>query len=176
VSLTDYVIDILLIAVIFRQVRPHPLTLRAALLPLVLLAIAGAIYLKPPFTARGNDLALIVILTVVGAVLGLISGLADRVWANRAGALLYRVSVLSVVAWIAGMGLRFAFQFWAYHSGGPSIARFSVSHHITGASTWTTAFFLMAFGQVIARVGVLQLRRIRSASAMPGHETAAIAR
>ena len=118
-SVTDYVIDILLIAVILRQVRPHPLTPRAALLPLVLLAIAGAIYLKPPFTARGNDLALIVILTVAGAVLGVISGLADQVWTDRAGGLLYRVSVLSVVAWIAGMGVRFAFQFWAYHSGGP---------------------------------------------------------
>ncbi len=174
-SVTDYVIDILLIAVIFRQVRPHQLTPRAALLPLVLLAIAGAIYLKPPFTARGNDLALIVILTVAGAVLGVISGLADRVWTDRTGALLYRVSVLSIVAWIAGMGFRFAFQFWAYHSGGPSIARFSVSHDITGASTWTTAFFLMAFGQVIARVGMLQLRRIRSASAVPAREAATIA-
>ena len=33
-SVTDYVIDILLILVIFRAVRPHPLTPRAALLPL----------------------------------------------------------------------------------------------------------------------------------------------
>ena len=33
-SVTDYVIDILLIVVIFRQVRPHELTPRAALLPL----------------------------------------------------------------------------------------------------------------------------------------------
>ena len=31
VSTTDYVIDILLISVIFRQVRPHELTPRAAL-------------------------------------------------------------------------------------------------------------------------------------------------
>ena len=104
-SVTDYVIDILLIAVIFRQVRTHPLTPRAALLPLMLLAIAGAIY----------------------------------------------------------------------HSGGPSIAKFSVSHDITGASIWTTAFFLMAFGQVIARAGMLQLRRIRSASAVPAHEPATMA-
>ncbi len=60
-SVTDYVIDILLILVIFRQVRPHELTPRAALLPLALLAAAGIIYLRP-FTLRGNDLALILIL------------------------------------------------------------------------------------------------------------------
>ena len=55
-SITDYVIDILLIVVIFRQVRPHELTSRAALLPLALLAAAGVIYLRP-FTLAGNDLA-----------------------------------------------------------------------------------------------------------------------
>jgi hypothetical protein len=42
-------------------VRPHPLTPRAAPLPLVLLAGAGIIYLRP-ITLRGNDLALILIL------------------------------------------------------------------------------------------------------------------
>ena len=62
---TDYVIDILLIAVIFRQARPRELTLRNALLPLVLVAVAGAVYLGP-VTVRGNDLALIVILVVAG--------------------------------------------------------------------------------------------------------------
>jgi transposase len=57
-SITDYVIDILLILVIFCAVRPHPLTPRAELLPLALLAIAGIIYLRP-VTLHGNDLALI---------------------------------------------------------------------------------------------------------------------
>jgi len=53
---TDHVVDILLILVIFRQVRPHELTSRAALLPLALLAAAGVIYLRP-FTLAGNELA-----------------------------------------------------------------------------------------------------------------------
>jgi hypothetical protein len=54
VSVTDEVIDILLILVIFRQVRPHELTARAALLPLALLVAAGIIYLRP-FTLRGTE-------------------------------------------------------------------------------------------------------------------------
>jgi hypothetical protein len=57
VSVTDYTIDILLILVIFRQVRPHQLTTRALLLPLALLAAAGALYLRP-VTLGGNDLVL----------------------------------------------------------------------------------------------------------------------
>jgi hypothetical protein len=65
---------------------------------------------------------------------------------------------------ISGMGFRFAFAYYAYHSGGPAIARFSASYHITGAEAWTTALFLMAAGQVIARVGLRQVRRVNAIS------------
>lgn len=162
-SVTDYVIDILLILVIFRQVRPHELTLRAALLPLALLVAAGIIYLRP-FALRGNDLALILILAAVGLVLGGLSGLADRIWRDERQRLIFRAGAISVIIWVAGMGFRFWFAYYAYHSGGPAIARFSVRHDITGADIWTTALVLMAFGQVLARLGVLQVRRVRAVS------------
>ena len=162
-SVTDYVIDILLIVVIFRQVRPHELTPRVALLPLALLAAAGIIYLRP-FTLRGNDLALILILAAAGIVLGALSGLADRIWRDQAGRLLFRAGVISVITWVAGMGFRFWFAFYAYHGGGPAVASFSLRHDISGADIWTTALVLMAFGQVLARLGVLQVRRARAVS------------
>jgi hypothetical protein len=162
VSVTDYVIDILLILVIFRQVRPHELTPRAALLPLVLLVIAGVIYLRP-VTLGGNDLLLIVILTIAGGVLGVLSGLADSIWHDERGRLLFKAGAISVIAWVLGMGFRFWFAYYGYHSGSPAVARFSVRHDITGAGIWTTALVLMAFGQVLARVGILQVRRIRAA-------------
>jgi hypothetical protein len=163
VSVTDYVVDILLIVVIFRQVRPHELTPRAALLPLALLAVAGIIYLRP-FTVRGNDLALILILSAAGIVLGALSGLADRIWWDDGRRLLFRAGVISVLTWVAGMGFRFWFAFYAYHGGGPAVASFSARHDITGADIWTTALVLMAFGQVLARLGVLQVRRARAVS------------
>ena len=162
-SVTDYVIDILLILVIFRQVRPHELTPRAALLPLGLLAVAGIIYLRP-FTLRGNDLALILILAAVGIVLGTLSGLADRIWRDDQRRLMFRAGAISVITWVASMGFRFWFAYYAYHSGGPAVASFSVRHAITGADIWTTALVLMAFGQVLARLGVLQVRRVRAVS------------
>ena len=160
-SITDYVIDILLILVIFRAVRPHPLTPRAAVLPLVLLAAAGVIYLRP-VTLGGHDLALIAILAAAGVVLGVISASADRIWRDEQRRLLSRAGALSVIAWVAGMGFRFAFAYYAYHGGGPAVARFSVQHDLTGAGIWTFALVLMAFGQVLARLAVLQLRRVRA--------------
>lgn len=172
-SVTDYVIDILLILVIFRQVRPHELTPRAALLPLVLLAVAGIVYLRP-FTLGGNDLALIGILVAVGIVLGALSGLADRIWRDDSGQLMFRAVTLSVIAWVIGMGFRFGFAYYAYHGGGPAVASFSARHDITGADIWTTALVLMAFGQVLARLGVLQIRRVRAVSQpAPRHRQAA---
>jgi hypothetical protein len=94
VSVTDYVVDILLILVIFRAVRPHRLTVRAAVLPLVLLIVAGIIYLRP-VTLRGNDLALILILAAAGIILGVISGLADRIWRDEHQQLLSRAVTVS---------------------------------------------------------------------------------
>ena len=162
-STTDYVIDILLILVIFRQVRPHELSPRAALLPLALLILAGIVYLRP-FTLRGNDLILIVILAAAGIVLGTLSGAADSIWRDDQRRLMFRAGAVSVITWIAGMGFRFGFAYYAYHGGASSVASFSAHHDITGASIWTTALVLMAFGQVLARLGVLQGRRIHAIS------------
>ena len=158
----DYVIDILLIVVIFRQLRTHQLTPRSARRPLLLLAAAGAIYLRP-VTLGGNDLALIIILVLAGAILGTLSGTADRVWRGQDGQVLSRAVPASVIWWVAGMGFRFGFAYYAYHSGAASVASFSASHDITGAGIWTTALVLMAVGQVLARVATLQLRRVRAA-------------
>ena len=168
-SITDYVIDILLILVIFRAVRPHRLTPRAALLPLALLAVAGIVYLRP-VTLGGNDLALILILTAAGIILGVLGGLADRIWFDQQR-LMSRATALSVIAWIIGMGFRFGFAWYAYHGGGPAVARFSVQHSLSGADIWTTALVAMAFGQVLARLAILQIRRARTARdlTVPAH-------
>jgi hypothetical protein len=174
-SVTDYIIDLLLIAVIFRQVRSHELTARSAVLPLILMAVAGVIYLRA-FTLRGNDLALIVVLVIVGAALGAISGLADRIWRDGQGRLLAQAGVASVAPWVIGMGGRLAFAYYAYHSGAASVAGFSIRHDITGAQIWTTALVLMAFGQVLARVGVLQARRLSSGGSAPAVEQGGVAR
>ena len=162
-GVTDYVIDVLLIAIILRQVRPHLLTARSAVLPLVLLVAAWIVYFRS-FTLSGNDLALIVILSAVGVVLGGLSALGDRLWHDHRGRLVAQAGLASVGAWVLGMGFRFWFDYYANHSGARSVVRFSVRHDISGPSIWTAALVLMASGQVLARVGVLQARRIRAAN------------
>ena len=78
-NLSDYVIDLLLIALVLRQIRRQTLTPGSIILPTVLIIVAGLNYLRP-FRLGGNDAALIVLLTAVGTALGLLSGLATRVW------------------------------------------------------------------------------------------------
>jgi len=126
------------------------------------LAVAGIVYLRP-FTVRGNDLALIVILTAAGIVFSGLSGLADSIWRDGRR-LMFRAGAVSVITWVAGMGFRFWFAFYAYHGGAASVARFSARHDITDAGIWTDALVLMAFGQVLARLVVLQGRRVRAVS------------
>jgi hypothetical protein len=160
-TLTDYIVDILLIAIVFRQMRPQALTARTVLLPVVLLSVVGFSYLHA-FTTGGNDIALIALLTAVGIGLGTLSGLATSVWRNADGSVMARAGIAAAAAWVLGMGFRFAFAIYANSdTGSAALGRFSFDHGITSGQAWTTALVLMAFGEVLARVGILQLRRLQ---------------
>lgn len=117
----------------------------------------GVVYRRPS-SLGGNDILLIVILTVAGIVI-IVRGLGDRLWLDEIGRLVATAGATSVAAWVLGMGFRFGFAYHAYHSGATEVAEFSRDHQITGAHIWTTALVLVAFSQVRARVGVLQERR-----------------
>jgi hypothetical protein len=169
VSVTDYVVDIALILIIFRQARTRELTVRNAILPLVIIAWAGQHYLRG-FSVGGNDLALIAGFTVVGLGLGTWSGLATRVWRDVTGTVLARAGAVAVATWIAGMGFRFLFALYANTAAGEqALGRFSAAHGITSGQAWTTALVLMAFAEVLARVGIMQVRRWRLSA--PVHAT-----
>jgi hypothetical protein len=159
-TLTDYIVDILLIAIVFRQMRPQALTLHTVLLPVILLSVVGITYLHA-FTTGGNDIALIALLTVIGIGLGALSGLATSVWRTADGAVMAKAGIAAAAAWVLGMGFRFAFAIYANSdTGREAIGRFSFHHDITSGQVWTTALVLMAFGEVLARVGILQIRRL----------------
>jgi hypothetical protein len=160
-SVTDWVIDLLLVGLVLRQIRPRALTPRSVLLPAVLLALAGSQYLKG-FPTAGNDLTMVVILILAGAVFGVVSGLTTKVWRETTGAIMCRAGIVAAAAWVLGMGIRMAFDIWAHtHAGEATLVRFSRHHSITSADAYSTAFVLMAFAQVIIRVGILQYRRIQ---------------
>lgn len=157
----DYITDILLIAVVIRQMRIRKLTLRSLLLPLGLVAGAGITYLRP-ISLHGSNISLIAVLAATGIFLGTLSGAATCVWRRGDGAVYSRAGILAALLWVLGMGARFAFAIWVTHSGAATVARFSIHHSITGANIWQFALVLMAYGEVLSRIGVLQVRRIRA--------------
>ena len=165
-SPVDYVIDLLLIALVLRQIRRQSLTVGSIILPTILIIAAGLNYLRP-FQIGGNDLALIVLLTTVGTALGMLSGLATRVWRDN-GVIMSQAGVAAALLWTVGMAGRFGFAYYSTHGGRNKVAQFSIAHNITGDAAWMTALVLMAFGEVLARVLLLQIRRVRQSAADSG--------
>jgi len=73
-----------------------------------------------------------------------------------------RGGLLAALLWVLGMGARFAFAVWATHSGAATVGRFSARTDITGAHIWQFALVLMAYAEVLSRIAVLQVRRVRT--------------
>jgi hypothetical protein len=156
-TITDWVIDIALILIVFRQLREARLTPRTVLLPLAIMAWAGYNYLHGIPTA-GNDVKLIAIFTAVGVAFGLISGLLTRV-RRRDGNVYIKATVGAAAVWVVSMGFRLAFGIWASHpSGAAHIASFSVAHDITSSEAWVVSLLCMAFAEVIVRMGTIVIK------------------
>ncbi|MGC2168542.1 MAG: hypothetical protein WA580_05510 [Acidimicrobiales bacterium] len=156
-SVSDYVVDILLIALVLRQLRARQLTIRVVILPIVLVVWAWTSYFHT-FAANGHDYELIGVFVVVGLALGIASGLTTKVWESNQQ-VMFQAGVWAAVTWIAGMGFRLGFQIWATStSGQASLTRFSIRHHITGPEAWVCALLLMALCEVLGRLGILQWR------------------
>jgi hypothetical protein len=165
-TITDYVLDVLLIAIVFRQIRESRFDRRSILLPLGIAAVVCNSYLHSIPTA-GNDLVLIISFTAAGVALGAISALATRVRTDGGAHALVKAGWVSAGVWVASMGFRFAFSLWASHGGDVALGRFSVAHQITGGDAWTAALVLMAMGEVVTRTGLLVLRTHQAVAGAP---------
>jgi hypothetical protein len=156
-TLTDYLVDFLLIGLVLLQVRGRRLTLHSFLLPLVLVGWAAVTYLKAVPTG-GNDVVLIAGCAAAGATIGALCAAFTSVKWDGSSIPMAKAGAIAAVLWVVGVGTRLAFQLYATHGGGPAIERFSVAHHITGNAAWTAALVLMAISEVVARSGGLLLR------------------
>jgi hypothetical protein len=168
---TDWIIDIALVLVVFRQLREERLTARTVLLPLGLMAWAGLTYLRAIPTA-GNDLALIAALAGAGVAFGVAGGFLTRVRA-RDGHAFIKATRSAAALWAASMGARMTFAIWAASAaGGARVASFSAAHDITSGQAWVTALILMAFGEVITRLAVIIIRGHRLTATTAPRDTA----
>ena len=160
---TDWIIDVVLILIVLRQLREEKFTARVVMLPAVIVAYVAHSYLHSIPTG-GNDLLLIGLATGLGAALGVAGGLLTRV-RRAGGAAFIKAGPAAAAIWIASMTARLGFIIWITHSSGEaSIARFSQAHHITTADTWQTALVLLALSEVIIRIGIITVRSLRAAN------------
>ena len=158
-TFSDYLLDSVLILLVVRQIREARLDRRAILLPLVIVGVVANSYLHTVPTS-GNNLLLVAGLTLVGITFGAISALNTRVRSDGGRYPLVKANAIAAGVWIFSMSARMAFAIWASHSGGPTLYRFSVQHHLD-RDVWTAALVLMALGEVITRVGLLAYRGYR---------------
>jgi hypothetical protein len=153
---TEWITDLALLLIVFRQLRERRVDASFVLVPLAIVGWAARSYLHTVPTA-GHDLVLIGLLMAIGAVLGIGSGVFTRVRFDGRH-LLVKAGAVSATLWVLGMGSRMAFQLWSQNGGAAPIARFSVAHQITTEQAWVTAFVLMAFTEVGTRIVTILLR------------------
>lgn len=154
---TDWIIDIALVLIVFRQLREEPISKATFIVPIAMISFAAKNYLHGIPTA-GNDLVLIALFAAVGVVFGLFGGLLTRVRAHQ-GRVYIKASAGAAALWVISMGFRLAFAVWSSHpSGRAHLVSFSAAHHITTGQAWVTALILMAFGEVVVRLGTVAVR------------------
>jgi hypothetical protein len=154
---TEWITDICLVLVVFRQLREGRLDLKTFLIPLGIVAFVADSYLDTIPTG-GNDLVLVAALMAVGAALGIAGGVYTRV-RSVGGHVLIKAGAVSAILWVLGMGARMGFQMWVeYGNGADNVTRFSVAHHITGDQAWVAAFILMALTEVVTRLSTIFIR------------------
>jgi hypothetical protein len=160
-TLTDYLINIVLIGLVITQIRGSRLDLKTAIRPVIVIAAAAFYYLRG-FPTGGNDILLYVILGGIGLVLGVACGATTRVWRADDGFAYAKAGVIAAVLWVVGIGTRLAFEEFSTHGGAKSIVNFSVAHDITSQDAWVAGLVLMALAEAIARLVAVRVRGART--------------
>jgi hypothetical protein len=157
------VINAILILMVIRQIREHPLDLRSLAVPVLAVGCAAVLFLHS-VPAGGNDIALELACVLAGSVMGAVGGLATRLRLGADGRPVGRAGALAASMWVGGVGARLAFAVAASNGAGPAIARFSIAHLVTGSAAWVAALVMMALADVLTRLIVVYQRGRRLAT------------
>jgi hypothetical protein len=167
VSTSQYLLNLGLLGfVLVSNLGTKTLTRQRFLLPIVIVVAVGCWFL-PDLPTAGHDAGLELVGAAVGAGLGIAAAYLMRVHRDPGGRLVATAGPAYATVWVVVIGGRMVFAYGADHWYPDTIARFSVSHQITGADAWTAAFVLMALTMVLSRVTVTALTaaRVRTAPA-----------
>ena len=107
-NITMYLINAILILMVIRQIREHPLDARSLATPVLAVGCAAVLFLHS-VPAGGSDLVLAAACVLTGAVMGGLGGLATRLRLGADGRPLGRAGVVAASMWVGGVGARLAF-------------------------------------------------------------------
>ncbi len=169
-DLLDYILDAVLVATVFFQVRGRRLTPRNLALPVVIVAYFLFAYLKGVPTA-GNDVELVAGGVALGLVFGVGAGVFTRVY-RRDGSVFAKAGPLAATFWTVGVVLRTAFSIWATDGGKSAdrtIAAWMRSLDVTSSAAIVACLLLMVLVEVGSRQLIVGLRylRLREPAAAP---------
>jgi hypothetical protein len=165
-NINVYVINAILILMVVRQIREHPLDLRSLALPVLAVGVAAVLFLHS-VPLGGSDAVLELACVLAGATMGAVGGLATHLRRGPDGRPMGRAGVLAASMWVGGVGARLAFAVAASNGAGPAIARFSMASHITGSAAWIAALIMMAMADVLTRLVLIYLRGRRLTASAP---------
>jgi hypothetical protein len=164
-TITEYLMNIALVGLVVLQIRGHEITRARLLLPVVLTVWAASEFLHG-IPMAGNDVVLEATLGLLGAVLGVVAGVATSVSRFGTGAFA-KAGAVAAAFWVLGIGARVGFSTWVDHGGHASVASFSAAYDITTGAAWAAGFILMAMVEVIVRTGVLYAKALSSGAEIP---------
>ena len=143
-------------------------------LPLAIVAVVGALYLRA-IPASAGDIKLIAGIGAAGVILGLVAGALMKVRPADDGSLVTVAGPSYAAVWIAAIGSRLLFAYGASHWFDPEVASFSRSAGIDSSAAYTAAFVIMALAMVLTRVAVTAFRAVQASGDIPWHEHRAAA-
>jgi hypothetical protein len=165
-TIFDYLLNIVLVALVVLQMRGRRLDRRGLLLPLGLVAWAASQYLHGIPTA-GNDGLLVATGVGAGLLLGVASAQFTRLDVDADGVAVARATIAAAALWVVGIGARMGFSLFMQYGGAPTVIKFSRSHQLTGAG-WVSGMVLMALVEVASRTLILWARsRMLTVTARP---------
>jgi hypothetical protein len=157
-STSQLVLNAALLAfVLLTNLGTRRVTGRRLLLPLVLVGVAGVVFLRDVPTV-GGDARLELAGALTGVALGVAAGALMPVGRDAGGALVTRAGAGYALLWLLVIGGRVAFAYAATGWAARGVGEFSLAHQITGAAAWTAALVLMALAMVVTRVVVTAAR------------------
>lgn len=159
-NVTQWILNIGILAVMLSQFGEHVASRRRLVLPLAVAAVVAANVL-PGIPSAGNDIPFVAAGSVAGGFLGLAAAALMRVRNRDDGRVTVTAGWGYAALWTVVIGGRMAFALWASGPGGRTVGNFSMAHHIT-PDAWVAFFVLMALAMIVVRtaaVGVQVLGR-----------------